>query len=158
VFLASRNADGSHISGILSGVVMPQPPKLNPQRGHRGRGVTTLPASGRTGAPPPWPLPGRTTVNERQAWRQLWATPQAVAWEQLGWTRTVGRYCRIMVACEKPDATAAMHAQATAMEDRLGLTPKAMRLLLWQIAADEVGEKRDEQAATTVRGRIRAVG
>jgi hypothetical protein len=96
------------------------------------------------------------TAAEREAWAQLWATPQAVAWEQLGWVRTVGRYCRVMVEAEKRDATAALLAQAVALEDRLGLTPKAMRLLLWQIAADEVAEKREQPAS--VRGRIRAVG
>lgn len=93
---------------------------------------------------------------EREAWAQLWATPQAVAWEQLGWTRTVARYCRVMVASEEPDAIAALLAQAVALEDRLGLTPKSMRLLLWQIAEDEVGQKREQSAGA--RGRIKAVG
>ncbi|PWR11150.1 hypothetical protein DKT68_06825 [Micromonospora acroterricola] len=27
------------------------------------------------------------------------------------------------------------------LEDRLGVTPKSMRLLLWQVSADEVGER-----------------
>lgn len=93
---------------------------------------------------------------EREAWAQLWATPQAQAWEQMGWTRTVARYCRVMVAAEKPDANAALLAQVTALEDRLGLTPKSMRLLLWQIAVDEVAEKRAKSEGA--RGRIKAVG
>lgn len=79
-----------------------------------------------------------------------------MAWEQNGWTRTVARYCRVMVACEKPGAPASLHAQATALEDRLGLTPKAMRLLLWEIAEDEVAEQREQSAGA--RGRIKAVG
>lgn len=133
---------------------MPNPPKLDPQRGHRGRGIIKLPAEGRQGDVPTWPLPGKTTAAEREAWAQLWRTPQAVAWERLGWTRTVARYCRVMVACEKRDATAAMLAQATALEDRLGLTPKAMRLLLWEIVSDEVTEQRQ---ASDVRRRIKAV-
>lgn len=61
-----------------------------------------------------------------------------------------------MVRAEKPDATAAVQAQATALEDRLGLTPKSMRLLLWEVATDEVAEKRDTPAGA--RGRIKAVG
>src|SRR5881628_1683504 len=117
---------------------MPNPPKLDPQRGHRGRSIRLLPAEGRNGGLPPWPLTGRQTAAEREAWPQLWRTPQAVAWEQLGWTRTVARYCRVMIAAEDRDASAAIIAQATVLEDRLGLTPKAMRLLLWQIAHDEV--------------------
>ena len=47
-------------------------------------------------------------------------------------------------------------AQATALEDRLGLTPKSMRMLLWEITADEVGEKRGE-TASDARSRIKAV-
>jgi hypothetical protein len=60
-----------------------------------------------------------------------------------------------MVASEKPGATSALLAQATALEDRLGLTPKSMRLLLWEIAADEVAEQRD--SGPDVRARISAV-
>lgn len=135
---------------------MPQPPKHEPIRRNARVGPLLLPPSGRAGDPPRWPLPGRMNAAEREAWAQLWATPQSVAWEQLGWTRTVARYCRVMVESEKRDASAALLAQSVALEDRLGLTPKAMRLLLWQIATDEVAEKREQ--STGVRGRIRAVG
>lgn len=136
---------------------MPQPPKMDPARGSRGRGITVLPSEGRKGDPPAWPLPGALTDDEAQAWADLWATPQAVAWEKLGWTRTVARYCRVMVASEDRDATAAILAQTTALEDRLGLTPKAMRLLLWTVAPDEVAEKR-QTSSKGARGRIKAVG
>lgn len=114
-----------------------------------------LPREGREGDPPAWPL-GRQSAAERDAWAQLWATPQAAAWERLGWVRTVARYCRVMIAAESRDATAALMAQATALEDRLGLTPKAMRLLMWQIATDEVGEKR-QTSSGSARGRLKAV-
>jgi len=77
-----------------------------------------------------------------------------VAWERLGWTRTVARYCRVMVAAESRDASPPLLGQAMALEDRLGLTPKAMRLLLWEVVADEVAEQRQ---ATNVRKRIKAV-
>lgn len=132
-----------------------QPPKADPVRRNARSGPVLLPAAGRDGELPKWPLPGRQTANETAAWKQLWATPQAVAWEQLGWTRTVARYCRVMVAAEAREATAALLAQAVALEDRLGLTPKSMRMLLWQIASDEVAEKRE--VSTGVRGRLRAV-
>jgi hypothetical protein len=135
---------------------VPQVPKFDPARRNARTGPLSLPAKGREGEPPAWPLSTCASEAERDAWWQLWSTPQAVAWERLGWTRTVARYCRIMVACEQPDAAATLHAQATALEDRLGLTPKAMRLLLWQIAADEVAEQREKPKSA--RGRIRAVG
>ncbi|NHA02021.1 hypothetical protein G5V59_26895 [Nocardioides sp. W3-2-3] len=33
--------------------------------------------------------------------------------------------------------------------DRLGLSPKGLRLLMWTIAVDEVKERRDERRAST---------
>lgn len=128
---------------------MPQPPKHEPARRNPRVGVVWLPARGREGPPPPWPLPGGQSQAEVEAWAQLWNTPQAVAWEQLGgnWTRTVARYCRLMVRAESLDAYAALHAQATALEDRLGLSPKSMRLLLWRIAPDDAVEKPAEAKA-----------
>lgn len=113
-----------------------------------------LPAEGRTGPTPKWPLAEQSDA-EVDAWIELWETPQAVAWEKLGWSRTVARYCRVMLHAEHHDATAAMLAEARQMEDRLGLTPKSMRSLMWEIVADEVGEKR--QQPTSVRSRIKAV-
>jgi len=143
---------------------MPQtvPPSHDPIRRNARTGPLNLPAEGRKGAPPKWPLDERMSPAEKSAWAELWATPHAVAWEKLGWVRTVARYCRVMVAAEQPDAKAALLAQATALEDRLGLTPKAMRMLLWQIVPNEVADKRDQKAAaaaaSNARGRIRAVG
>lgn len=139
---------------------MPTPPKMEPQRGARGRGVTNLPAEGRKGAPPPWPIPGMQSLEEQLLWEQLWSSPQAVAWERMGVAtcREVARYCRLLIVAESEGAKAADHAQATALADRLGLTPKAMRLLLWQVARDEVAEKRTEQpSGTSARDRMRAV-
>src|SRR6266511_1860347 len=108
---------------------MSQVPKFD-RHGHKSRvGPVELPAEGRRGEAPSWPIPGRVTQAQAQAWAALWATPQAVAWEAMAWTRVVARYCRLLVVCERPGATAAMHAQATALEDRLGLSPKAMRML-----------------------------
>lgn len=135
---------------------MPNPPKVNPQRGARGRGVVQLPAEGRKGDPPPWPLAEQADA-EAGAWDELWSTPQAVMWERLGQgcVREVARYCRLRTAAEHPDAKAAQQAQVTALADRLGLTPKAMRLLLWEIVVDEVAEQRAEPRS--VRTRIKAV-
>lgn len=105
---------------------------------------------------PAWPLSEPTAV-ELEAWRQLWVTPQAVMWERLGWLRTVARYCRVMVEAERPRASAAKLMVVAQLEDKLGLTPKAMRLLLWEVAVDEVAERKQEQQADSARRRIRPV-
>lgn len=131
------------------------PPNPNAARRNSRVGTVKLPAEGRKGAPPKWPLAGRTTVAERNAWAELWASPQAVAWERLGWTRTVARYCRVMVEAEKRDAPAKATQEARQLEDRLGLTPKAMRMLLWEITSDEMAEQRESKS--DARERIKAV-
>ena len=114
---------------------MPNPPKFDPNRGTRGRGPLKLPAEGYRGAIPAWPLGDTPTEAEEAAWSDLWRTPQAAAWSRLGWLRTVGRYCRLMVAAEEHGASAALLAQVTALEDRLGLTPKAMRASAWRVGS-----------------------
>lgn len=133
---------------------MPGPaPKVDPVRRNARTGPLKLPAEGRKGVPPKWPLPGKPAAAEKQVWAELWATPQAVAWERLGWTRTIARYARLLLAAEDLDKDAL--AEARQLEDRLGLTPKAMRMLLWEIVSDEISEKRQESQGA--RGRIKAV-
>lgn len=138
---------------------MPGPaPSVDPVRRNARTGPVRLPAEGRKGEPPEWPVGGRVSAAERKAWAELWSTPQAAAWDRLGsgTRREVARYCRLLVRAERVDATAAVHSQATALADRLGLTPKAMRMLLWEIVSDEVTEKR-ESSEDDVRSRIKAV-
>ena len=129
-------------------------PKFEPVRRNPRTGPIILPASGRPGPPPQWPL-AEPDFEEQAAWRDLWRTPHAVMWEHLGWTRTVARYCRVMVAAEQPGAKITLMAEARQLEDRLGLTPRAMRSMLWQIAPDEVAEKRDERGEDDLTRRRR---
>lgn len=134
---------------------MAMPPKMDPTRGARGRGVLVLPAEGRKGNAPRWPLPDPPTAGEKELWSQLWHTPQAVEWQRLGWNRVVARYVKAVIFAESSMEATPM-SEARQLEDRLGLTPKAMRLLLWTISVDEVADKRKETPADA-RKRIRAV-
>lgn len=133
---------------------------LNPKRSNARVGVLALPFGGRVGDPPAWPLE-HVSFGEAEAWKALWESPQAVAWEHLGWTRVVARYCRVMLIAESTDARVASLAwgEARQLEDRLGLTPKAMRMLLWVVTEDEVGEKRGQQPSSkpAARRRLSAV-
>lgn len=142
---------------------MPGPPP-KPEANRRRRNVVPqtvrLPSEGRQGTPPEWPL-SRPTKIEQTVWAELWACPQAVAWERLGWNRTVARYCRFVVASEKKDATAGLLGEVRQLEDRLGLTPMSMLRLRWEIVEDELaGQRADREiagAAAEVERRIRAV-
>lgn len=119
---------------------MPGPaPSPNARRRNARPSFRRLPAAGRKGDVPVWPL-SKATAGEALLWAQLWASPQAVMWEEYGWTRTVARYTRITVAAERPHANAALLGEARQLEDRLGLNPKAMRSLGWEIAPPDVDE------------------
>jgi hypothetical protein len=135
-----------------------QTPKVNPPPSNRRPrvGPLFLPAGGRKGPIPDWPLPGPQHPFETQLWVKLWAKPQAVVWEEQEIFEIVARYCRVSVLATGPDATAALMTAATMLEDRLGLTPRAMRMLLWQIAPDEVATARVGRSEN-VRERLRAV-
>lgn len=143
---------------------MPPAPKIDPVRRNARVGPLKLPAEGRKGEPPQWPLPPSAATKglaadvlesaELAMWAEIWATPQAVAWERLGWFRDVAQYVRWKTLGEFGDLDAAKEARM--WSDRLGLNPKAMRTLLWEIVSDEVAEQR--QSAGGARGRIKAVG
>jgi hypothetical protein len=117
-----------------------------------------LPAEGRKAPAPVWPLT-RPTKAELAVWAELWSTPQSVAWERLGWIRTVARYCRCLVLSERKDATSSLLGEVRQMEDRLGLTPMSMLRLRWEIVEDEVGAARGDRdvPAAQPERRIRAV-
>lgn len=191
---------------------MGPPPKSADQRRRRNASVamTRLPASGRLGEAPRWPLladivtterlaaarrladelelklldpelSGRersgvqrkhdgalTEVNvltaqldahervEAELWTDLWRTPQAVAWERLGWTREVAQYVRWKARAEQGDLDAAKEARQLA--DRLGLNPLALLRLRWEVAEDEVAEQRTvRRQPAGVRQRLKVV-
>jgi hypothetical protein len=128
-------------------------PKPESQQRRRGRGLasstTRLPSSGRAGDPPAWPLK-RQSKREKELWDQLWATPQAVAWERLGWAHEVAMYARLLAKCEAPKAPSIVLIERRQQADRLGLSPMSMLRLRWEIT--DVG---DDAAANVVDIRTR---
>lgn len=116
----------------------PKPPEQRVRRNAPLANTVKLPAEGRRGDAPEWPMNDEAP----DLWRQLWATPQAAAWERLGWTRVVARYCMVLLSVER-EPTAGMLGEVRQLEDRLGLSPMAMLRLRWEIASDEVAEQRE---------------
>lgn len=112
---------------------------------------TTLPAEGRAGDPPAWPLT-RATIREAHMWAKLWAKPQAVQWAKLGQEMEVALYTRRFVEAEKPKAAASLTTLVRQMADALGLTIPGMRVNRWRIATDQVAEKRQQKAGSEVPG------
>lgn len=134
---------------------MGPPPKAEGERRRRNPTIamTRLPAEGRQGETPPWPL-AEDYPGELELWDQLWMTPQSVAWERLRWTREVACYVRYSILAEMGNMRAAPEARQLA--DRLGLTPLALLRLRWEIVSDEVAPRR-ETAERPARHRLKVV-
>jgi hypothetical protein len=115
----------------------PAPDGARRRRNHTPA-VRELPAAGRPGAAPSWPLPAAPSDDEVGLWDELWASPQAVAWQDMGagLARVVARYVRWTVAAEQgipADVATSALAELRQLEDRLGLTPMALARLHWTI-------------------------
>jgi hypothetical protein len=136
-------------------------PAPSPEGARRRRNatlpMTQLPAEGRPGKPPPWPLSSQPSC----LWLELWSLPQAVMWERQRLDRVVARYCRVLDAAEAVDAPVSLLGEVRQLEDRLGLSPMAMSRLRWEVAPDEVAERRGQQippTATAPRRVLRVAG
>lgn len=92
----------------------------------------TLPADGREGDPPTWPL-SRVKKRELEVWTDLWRKPQAVAWEQLGQNYEVAMYVRRLVQAEAPMAMPALGTLVRQLGEALGLTIPGMARNRWKI-------------------------
>lgn len=129
----------------------PNPNARQPAARHRPSLITKLPANGRKGDTPEFPLAlaADEEIAEREwsLWVELWTLPQAVAWERQRSTREVAMYVRWSIRAERLDRDAA--SEARQLSDRLGLNPKALRTLMWEIPADEVAGTRADRAASS---------
>ena len=115
----------------------PDPNALRRERKDDKAGWRLLPPDGRGGDAPSWPLgPAAEGVAldhavEAEMWATLWKAPQAVVWDELGWTMEVALYCRYMAMASAGDMKAA--GEARQWSDRLGLNPAAMLRNRWKV-------------------------
>ena len=117
----------------------------------------TLPAAGRPGDPPAWPLT-RQSPRERAVWAQLWAKPQAVAWEALGQEHEVAMYVRRFVQAEKPTASAPVGTLVRQLGEALGLSIPGLARNRWKIGRPETAiEARPPAPRRSARDRLTVV-
>jgi hypothetical protein len=92
----------------------------------------TLPAEGRPGDPPEWPL---LDQNEREAivWERLWRKPQAVAWEEMGQEYEVAMHVRLLVEAEAPESSPAQRTVLLRSAEGLGLSIPGLARNKWRI-------------------------
>lgn len=106
------------------------------RRGRDGGDWVTLPAAGRQGDVPAFPLRD-PLERELLLWEREWRRPQAVMWEHNGLVEQVAMYVRAFVAAENHDATAAMRVLVVRLEESLGLSIPGLARNKWVIAEAE---------------------
>lgn len=120
------------------------PPKRNARRRNARPDWATLPADGRKGRAPRWPLSGRV----QRGWAELWRRPQAVMWERNHDEYLVARYLVLRNTIQDELDNSVVNATAMAelrqIEDRLGLSPMAMKRLQWEIGDAEQSKPEDD--------------
>lgn len=102
---------------------------------------TPLPAEGRQGATPVWPLTDQT-IRESELWEALWRKPQAVMWERYGQQYEVALYVRRLTEAEQLDSAVNLSTLVRQLGDSLGLSTPGMRANRWRIS-----ERREQQPA-----------
>ena len=119
-----------------------------------------LPAEGRQGDTPDFPLP-QMTEREESVWTDMWCTPQAVVWEQRGQHYEVALFVRRLCEAESHLAPSGLSTLVRQMMDSLGLTTPGMRSNRWQIVEDELSQARQEggnrQSTPSARNRLKRV-
>lgn len=117
----------------------PDPNALRRDRAADKAGWTTLPAEGRTGEPPQWPLVA-AQPREEVLWESMWARPQAVMWERLGQEIEVAMFCRKLSEAELPKASVELQKVVRQYLDSLGMSVQGMLRNRWRIAANAEAE------------------
>jgi hypothetical protein len=118
-----------------------------------------LPATGRQGNVPGWPLP-EPSDRETHLWAKVWALPQAIVWEHQSQHLEVALYVRRLSQAEQHESSTQLGTLVRQMSDSLGITTPGMRANRWRIEKLEqpvpaVAESRAKR--TSARDRFRVV-
>ncbi|MFE6486993.1 hypothetical protein ACFVGN_29215 [Streptomyces sp. NPDC057757] len=140
----------------------PDPRSLRSMKAADKGGWRTLPAEGREGGPPEWPLT-EAADRELDLWDDLWAKPQAVAWEDMGQELEVALFVRTLAKAERADARVDVKKMVRGYLDSLGLSVAGMNRNRWKIApvieepaGTEVGQP-DAVRRPSARDRLKVV-
>lgn len=141
------------------------PAPTSTERSHKatadGQGWTTLPAEGRDGPEPAFPLVSPSD-REMDLWARLWETPQAIMWDQLRQEFEVASYVRLLVRAEAPRSSAIIWGQVKQLAESLGLSVSGMQRNRWTIGTvnDDSSSGSSPSAVSAVAdlsARLRAV-
>jgi len=131
----------------------PDPNALRRDRAGDAGTWTTLPAEGRAGDPPPFPL-AEQSEREKALWVAEWKRPQAVEWERNGQELEVALYARAIAAAELHDASVASRTLVRQMQESLGVSLPGLARNRWRIGA--TGATQPTQRPTGTQGQRRS--
>lgn len=139
----------------------PDPNALRRNRSGDAATWTDLPADGRQGAPPRWPLLGQT-VREDALWNDLWSRPQAVMWDRFGQVYEVAMFVRNLSRAEDPSASIELQKVVRQYLDSLGLSTQGMLRNRWRIGPAPAAEQSSTAAApapkrSSARDRLKVI-
>lgn len=154
----------------------PDPNSLRQERADVQAGWVTLPAAGRRGPVPEWPLAAPlverelvdedgkksyevvldvdTEKRELLVWSRQWKRPQAIMWERNGQEEEVALYVRTLVAAEDAGAKANVRTLVKQQQEALGLSLPGLARNRWRIA--EV-PKADEKTPVAQRAAFKVI-
>lgn len=116
------------------------PPDPNALRRERDSGEwVTLPAEGRPGKPPRFPLT-KQTARERTLWKNEWSRPQAIMWERNRQELEVALYVRSVADAEKPGASANIRNLVKQLQEALGISLPGLHRNRWRIEPNETSQ------------------
>lgn len=114
------------------------PPNPNALNRERDAGVwIDLPAAGRAGRAPAWPL-SKATARERSLWQEMWRKPQAIMWERFGQQLEVALFVRRFVEASEPGAALMLTTIVRQMHESLGISTPGLLRNRWRIVDDVV--------------------
>jgi hypothetical protein len=117
-----------------------------------------LPATGRTGPTPPFPL-DRPAQRELTLWEAEWRRPQAVIWELDGQHLEVALYVRSVVVAEGDKAGASDRAIVLRHMAELGITQGGLAKNRWIIDGQpqEQVKSADGPSRTSAKSRFKTI-
>lgn len=115
---------------------------------------THLPASGREGEPPAWPLT-RPRTRELALWADEWTRPQALMWEARRQELEVALYVRAVVVAEGPKATSSDRKLILSLMDDLGISGGGLARNRWIIDAAPIESSGYAAAGTDGRPSVK---
>jgi hypothetical protein len=124
----------------------PDPNALRRERDHGD--WLRLPAAGRSGDPPDWPLT-KPSRRELTLWAALWRTPQAIVWEAQHEEYAVALLVRAMRQAERPRAAVNLQTLVRQYMEALGLAGALGRSKQWTIDDPETAAPAERRPTGT---------